>query len=131
MSGGNIHCGSFTGNDKSGSALEGVLAALSEQAGDIVQEIRTGLDEGDYVLIPETRAVQLLPLLRSYRQALISEMGHEDWARETAAEESAGMDSIKAKWGAGRGWRLYCVTDLIRACEASIAQHEVICVAFS
>jgi hypothetical protein len=107
------------------------MAALSEQAGDIVQEIRRGLDRGDYVLIPEARAAQLLPLLQSYRHVLIAAIGHDDWARETAAEESAGMDSIEAKWGAGRGWRLYCVTDLIRACEASIAQHEVICVAFS
>lgn len=128
MAGLNISCGTFSGEDKSGSALEGVLDALPHAPRDLVQRIKSGFDKSDHVLISEEQAAVLLPLLMEYRKRLVKDIGHEDWVAETNAEETAGLDSVAAKWGAGRGWRLYCTTDLIRACETSLAEHQPIAI---
>ena|SRR6266849_3688780 len=131
MAGGYIHCGTFSGSDKSGSALEGVLNSLPDEAGHIRQAIEAQLDDKQqFALIPEQQASQLLPLLLSYREQLVLQIGHEDWKRETETEERAGLDSIELKWRSGRGWKLYCATDLIGACNASLAQHEPIWITF-
>jgi hypothetical protein len=131
LSGLNIHCGSFQGEDKSGSALEGVLAALSDAPSGLIDSIKLGFENDKYVLVSEEQVRLLLPLLVSYRKRLIADIGHEDWWKEAVAEDDAGLNSVKAKWGAGRGWRLYCVTDLIRACETSMAEHEPIAIVLS
>jgi hypothetical protein len=127
MGGLNISAGSFQGADKSGSAFEGVLDAL-EGDPDLIEEIRSGFDDAEYLLISEEQVARLLPLLVSYRKKLVSEIGHDDWSREAEAEEAAGLDATEAKWGAGRGWKLYCVTDLIRACEIGLLEHEPVAV---
>lgn|SRR5512138_1325367 len=121
-----ISSGSFRGGDKSGSAFEGVLDAL-EGNPDLIEEIRSGFD-AEYLLISEEQAGRLLPLLVSYMKKLISEIGHDDWSKEAEAEEAAGLDATEAKWGAGRGWKLYCVTDLIRACEVGLVEHQPVAV---
>jgi hypothetical protein len=120
----NIYCGSFKGQEKSGSALEGVLDALDAPA--CVVDAMSGFINGEYMLIPEETAKLLLPLLAAYRSRLIADIGHDDWKKEARAEEEAGLDRVEARHGESRGWRLYCVTDLIRACETSIAEHEEI-----
>lgn len=131
MSGGNINCGSFQGEDKSGSAFEGVLNDITHLNGQLIEDIRAGLEEAEYVLISEQQAELLVPMLRKYRDQLISKIGHDNWAREVQAEEEAGMDPVTGKWGESCGWRLYCANNLIKACEASAADHEPICVVFS
>ena len=131
MAGGEITCGSFQGQDKSGSAVEGVLLAVLPQNEPVVSAILSALDEQDYVLIEEQVAKILLPVLRKYREQLVSEIGHDSWATELAVEEVAGMDPARGKWGESSGWRLYCVADLIQACETSLTEHQPICIAFS
>ena len=132
MSGGVIICQGFTGNDKSGSAYEGVLDALSVAGSNVVLELKAALDEApEYILISSEQAAQMRPLLVSYHRQLVTEIGHNDWMREVEAEEEAGMDSNEAKCGTSRGWRLYCVTDLLHACAISVAKHEPVCIAFS
>jgi len=107
-----------------------VLSSLPDEAKEPAQKILAGLGK-EYVLISEEKAAQLLPFLQWYRKKLVSEIDHEDWVRETEIEEGSGMDSVQAKWGAGRGWKLYCVTDLIEACKISAVEHQPICVSFS
>ena len=128
MAGLNISCGTFYGDDKSGSAFEGVLDALSDAPAELVRSIKEGFDGGDHVLISEKQAASLLPLLVEYRARLVNEMGHEDWASEVAAEEAAELDPTGGKWAASRGWRLYCTTNLIRACQTSAVEHEPIAI---
>lgn len=130
MGGLHISCGSFTGRDKSGSAIEGVLGALENPPAGLVREITSGFDSNDYILITPEQAAALLPFLVTYRTHLVAEIGHEDPFKAIAAEVAAGADPTKAKWGGGRGWRLYCVDDLIVACEASGAEHQPIVVAY-
>jgi hypothetical protein len=109
-----------------------VLHLLPSDAGALVKEILAQLDEPgrQHVLIWEQQALQLLPMLEAYREQLILQIGHDDWQRETILEEESGMDSVDAKWGAGRGWRLFCVTDLILACKTCLVEHQPICIAF-
>jgi hypothetical protein len=131
MAGGNISCGSFQGEDKSGSAFEGVLNDITHLDGSLIEDIRSGLEEAEYVLISEQQAELLLPMLLKYRDQLISQIGHENWGREVQTEEEAGMDPVAGKWGESRGWRLYCANNLIKACQASADENESICVVFS
>jgi len=128
LSGLNISCGSFRGRDKSGSAFEAVLDALNGAPTGLIDNIKSGFDDNEYVLIPEEQANLLLPLLIAYRKRLVADIGHDDWTKEAAAEDARGIDFVKAKWGEGRGWRLYCATDLICACETSLVEHETIAV---
>lgn len=128
MSGLNISCGSFRGNDKSGSAFEAVLDALDGAPSDPISTIKLGFDDKEHVLIPEEQAKILLPLLVVYWRHPVADIGHDDWTMEASAEDAAGLDFVKAKWGASRGWHLYCTKDLIRAGETSLAEHEPIAV---
>lgn len=116
MSGGEVSCGSFSGLDKSASAIEGVLETLiqKELGSDVAMEVRTLLDRAEemYIEIPTGLAARLLPHLRRYRKLLVDEIGHDDWSREALAEDEAGLDGIEAKWGKSRGWKLYCATDM-------------------
>ena len=135
MSGGEIYCGSFSGEDKSASAFEGVLKDMARLrlAPDTVGQLQALLDSGEemHIEIPAPLAEELFPALLEYRQALVADIGHNDWMREAESEDDAGMDGIEAKWGASRGWRLYCATDLVRACEVSTAENEPIYLSFS
>jgi hypothetical protein len=128
MGGLHISCGSFSGEDKSGSAFEGVLGALQDAPAGFIADITAGFEDSEYVLIPADKAAVLLPLVVAFRERLVSEIGHDDWWKETLEEEKAGLKPVDAKWGAGRGWRLYCATDLIRACEVSSVEQEPVLV---
>lgn len=130
MAGGNIGCGSFQGQDKSGSALEAVLDALAPQADEWVTAAKQQLDTADYVLIDVDHAAGLLPFLKAYHTQLIADIGHDDWARAVRDEEAA-LGPTAAKWGVGKGWRLYCVVDLISACELAAMEQQPVCIAFS
>ncbi|WP_010175810.1 hypothetical protein [Pseudomonas sp. PAMC 25886] len=130
MAGGDIGCGSFQGSDKSGSAFEAVLDALPLQARDWVEAARQQLDTADVVLLEVDHAQGLLPFLQDYQTRLIAEIGHDDWER-AARDEAASLDDVAAKWGAGQGWRLYCVRDLVRACEQAAVEQQPVYIAFS
>lgn len=123
MSGLNIHCGSFQGAEKSGSAINGVLKALPGNLRELAQSIDFQFESAEYARISVEQTVSLLPALVAYRHYLLEQIGHDDWWKKTMEEEAAGLEPVKAKWGDGLGWRLYCVTDLIKACEASQAEN--------
>ena len=123
MSGLNIHCGSFQGDEKSGSAINGVLKALPKIPKELVQSIDSQFESAEFALISVEQTVPLLPALVSYRHQLLEQIGHDDWWKKAMEEDAAGLEPVRAKWGDGLGWRLYCVTDLIKACEASQAQN--------
>jgi hypothetical protein len=128
MSGLNISCGEFRADEKSGSAFERVLCELPGISDASRQEILAGFDEAEFILIAWDVAIKLIPQLRDYRDSLVSEIGHSDFLREIDREESAGICSVKLKWGEGRGWRLYCAINLLAACEHSAVSLEPVAV---
>jgi len=128
MSGLNISCGAFQAGEKSGTAIERVLRELRELSDESRDEILAGFDEGEFTLIPPDIATELVPRIRNYRDALISEIGHDDFLREMTREENLGICSVKLKWGEGRGWRLYCAVNLLAACEHSAVSREPVAI---
>jgi hypothetical protein len=114
-----------------GSALDRVLHALDDAPAGLIDEIQAAFGNNEYVLISEAQAALLLPLLVAHRKQLVADIGHKDWFAEAVAESKTGLDPKEAKWGKGRGWRLFCVTDLVRACETSLAEHQEIAIVVS
>lgn len=127
MAGISFTCGSFRGPEKTGSAITGVMDHLECAPLDLIQEVKEVAGRG-YGFITEQHARALLPHLLDYRARLVADIGHDDWTKEDKSEVAAGLDPVRAKWGAGRGWRLLCTTDLIRACETSLAEGQPITV---
>jgi hypothetical protein len=137
MAGGEIICGSFNGKAESGSAYRGVLYALEKKANAEAKKTIRRLkkpfgrkQDPDHVEILRPEAKILQTLLIDYKKELIKSIGHRDWSKATAEEEDAGLDTTEAQWGKGKGWQLYCVTDLIAACRRSVAEDESIHIVF-
>ena len=124
MGGKRIDCGTFSGEDKSGSPLFEVLKELRDAPADVVGAIDGAFGHQDYALISESDARRLLPSLIAYRTHLISEIGHDSWRQEAIGEIRAGMDPSEAREGASRGWRLACTDDLIGACKTSLLERQ-------
>lgn len=110
--------------------MEAVLVALPLQARELVENVKQQLDTADFVLIDVVQAKSLLPFLQVYQAQLIAEIGHDDWVRATQEEESS-LEPVAGKWGSGTGWRLYCLQDLVGACENALVEVEPVCIAFS
>ena len=122
MGGINIHCSDFVGRDKSGSAFEGVLASLVKMAKPpelaILTRIQSNFEQAsDHLLIEPSDAGNLISLLSLYRSAL------ED---EIAPITEQALDPADAKYGAGTGWRYYCVLDLERAFAIAVAESTAV-----
>jgi hypothetical protein len=140
MSGGYIHCGTFMGSDKSGSAISGVIDALPDfiPAADrpsflrsVIDPIREALNAGqEYILIEPAIAEQLTPVLESFYARLGQELGSPEPWYAPSRDEEAGIDPLEAKWGKGKGWQYYCADDLLKACRVSVDCGEPICVTF-
>ncbi len=128
MSGLNISCGEFQADEKSGFPFERVLSALPGISGETREQILAGFDDGESTLIAPELAIELIPQLRDYRDALVSEIGHSDFLQEMNREEASGVCSVKLKWGEGRGWRLYCAVNLLAACEHSALSRQPVVV---
>jgi hypothetical protein len=128
MSGLNISCGEFQADEKSGTAFERVLGELPGVSGDTRQAILAGFNDGEFTLITPDVAIELISQLRDYCDSLVSEIGHGDFLREMNREERSGICSVKLKWGDGRGWRLYCATNLLAACEHSAISHQPVAI---
>ena len=128
MGGLNISCGNFLGEDKSGSAFEVVLSQLDGVDPFVKDKLLSGFNDEEYVLIETQISSLLVEPLRLYRDGLIKDIGHDDWLRETLLEESNGGNPTDLKWGEGRGWRLYCAENLLRACQHSAASEEPVVV---
>ena len=122
MGGINIHCGTFSGRDQSGSAFEGVLAAVKPIADGwaraAIERIESELMlASNFILISPADATVLFPLIQRYKAVLERDLGQARTLDELLRhdEEITGLDATEAKAGKGIGWQYYCVVDLERA----------------
>lgn len=143
MGGATIQCADFEGNDKAGSPVVSVLdqaflAAFGfkrrgrlarrlgrffgERASAEREEVERAIldvmyeEEGE---IPSSVAERLLPHLRNYQLSLLHQLNIPNTAEAIWPHVSA---SIAAKYGkrVDAGWHLYCLHDLVHACEKSV-----------
>lgn len=131
MGGINIYGGSFSGDDKSGSAFEGVLAGMeslgSAAEGGTIASIRAALSEAeDHVVIETVDVRRLLPLLRTYAAAVEGQLTvpgdpFDQMARD---EQASPGRTTELQYGEGLGWRAWCARDLLRAFETADAESE-------
>src|SRR5687767_12921583 len=121
MGGGYISCGEFMGDDKSGSAFEGVLrgipivltaeegTAFSEQvAAPLLQALHEGGEQ--FEISPEMVSHLLQPLTR-YHAHLDETLGHPHPYDAPELDRERGLDMTDAKYGDGPGWQFYCTHD--------------------
>jgi hypothetical protein len=129
MGGGYISCGKFLGDDKSGSALQGVLRAIvlrlppecvADFDKDVASPLLSSLDQGmaEFEISPRMVA-RLVGPLTDYHAYLDEILGHPDPEEAPELDRMQGLDMTKAKYGAGLGWQFTCTYDLLRACEVS------------
>ena len=131
MGGINIRCGSFSGTDKSGSALGGVLrdmaAVASAEESAVLGRLTAAFDAAsEYIFIEADDARRLLPLLRRYSDKVDAQLPVPgDPLDQIAREEGRGdVDLTELKYGAGLGWRAYCARDLLRAFEGQSRSYS-------
>lgn len=140
MGGGYIHCDGFSGDDKSGSAMSGVLKELPSQLPEserdsFVNELITPLqrqlaETGEYFLIPPASSKRMLPLVDSLFEKYRQRFGDGDACDTIAVDDESGLDPLEAKWGKGAGWRHYCLNDLRKALRRSIDSDSDVCISF-
>ena len=126
-----IRCGTFSGKDKSGSALSGVLAGMQpiDDADALAAMARLDMSlevASSYVLIAPDDATVLLPCLRRFRtelEQLIAPI-RDPFVAMKNDEMVDGLDSGTAKYGTGKGWQYYCALDLEQAFEISVAEQQ-------
>jgi hypothetical protein len=131
MGGINVHCGSFSGDDKSCSAFKGVLRGMDEMGTElersVIARINTALDQAnDYILIEPADARTLLPLLRRFAARVDSQLaipGDPFDQMDRDARACPGGE-VNLKYGEGLGWRAWCVRDLLRAFEVADTESE-------
>jgi hypothetical protein len=131
MGGINIYCGSFSGEDRSGSAFESVLMEMNFMASafeaETIGRLKTDLGKAsDHLLIQACDAKSLLLLTRRYCDAINAQLAIPGDPRDQMARDEARnkVDSTELKYGAGVGWRAYCANDLLKAFEVAEAEAE-------
>ena len=131
MGGINIYCGNFEGEDKSGSAVEGVLSGVEEMAYTLqrttIARIKAALLEADdHMVIAPGDARLLLPLLRQYSTSLDAQLVTPgDPLDQMRRDERQFPDRItELQYGESLGWRAYCASDLTKAFEVADAESE-------
>jgi hypothetical protein len=128
------------GDDKSGSALSGVLSdmlrVLSDAEADafykqVYRPLLEAIENGEQEIQIDANSVSALvgPLGR-YHAELDKELGHPIPCEAPEIDRQRGMDMTRAKWGDGLGWQFYCTNDLLRACEISRMTGEPITLSF-
>jgi hypothetical protein len=131
MGGINIYCGSFEGEDKSGSPFQAVLAAMDKMASaperSIIARILAAMpQEDDHLLIAPDDARALLPLLRRYAAEVDRQLSTPgDPFDQMTKDERASPDQItELQYGDSVGWLAYCASDLLKAFETADAEEE-------
>lgn len=122
-----IRCGSFEGRDKSGSALDGVLADLIPRANprelESIARIQANLEVAcDHIFIDSAEAGELLGLLHAYRESIEKAIAPVTDPYSLMEIDEKVLDPTEAKYGAGIGWRYYCAVDLEAAFVTSIKE---------
>jgi hypothetical protein len=147
MAGGYISCGEFVGDDKSGSAILGVVDDIRHLPGWDAESPMADVIDGIYAFVsgesvpPQAwseaieitpkEILDLVPYLEQCRTNLIDTLGTSDPVKAIAREqESSNLDPSALKWGKGAGWRLYCVIDLLRAAEHASRTAESVFIEF-
>lgn len=140
MGGGHISCGDFTGEDKSGSAIFGVLDELplcvSEQeritfVSEVIEPLHRQLDEtGEYFLIERDAAIRMQPAVESLFVRFKEQYGDATVWDAIEQDDKSTLDLTDVKWGKGAGWQYYCVTDLRIAIKQCIETDVPVCVTF-
>jgi hypothetical protein len=140
MAGGYIQCGDFLGDDKSGSAISGVLDALPECVPEedrdefvesILDPLRLSMEEcDDHILIEPDVASRIADAVDRLYDRYGSELGNPEPMNAPQMDEERGLDATKAKWGDGIGWRYYCLHDLRQALRISIESQEPVAIHF-
>ena len=108
MGGINIYCGLFRGEEKSGSAFEGVLAEMETVASAaeaaVIARLKLALNNAsDHIIIQAADARLLQPLLRRCHESLDSKLvvpGHP--FDQMARDEAQGGKPTALKYGAAR-----------------------------
>jgi hypothetical protein len=110
------------------AATRAVLARLSESV-EVMLQTQTPTE----TQIPPNDALVLLPDVRRYRAELEQRLGpirDPHTAIHNDAVEGEGLEMQTArkysKYGAGLGWQYFCVLDLERAFETSIADQKAV-----
>lgn len=131
MGGINIYCGSFEGEDKSGSAFEAVMSGMSEDASaaerSILNRVTAAMAEGeDHMLIAPEDTRALLPLLRRYAAQISSQLARPDDPLDQMArdEQASPGRTTELQYGESLGWRAYCARDLLQAFETADTEGE-------
>ncbi|HEY2709391.1 MAG TPA: hypothetical protein VGI95_15180 [Caulobacteraceae bacterium] len=131
MGGINIYCGSFEGEDKSGSPFQAVLAAMDKMASaperSIIARILAAMpQEDDHLLIAPDDARALAPLLRRYAAQIDGQLASPgDPFDQMTRDERASPDRItELQYGESVGWLAYCAQDLLQAFETAVAEQE-------
>lgn len=139
MGGGYISCGKWRGDDKSGSAIDGVFSALrpffSEDTAAHFDRnealAKDGFQRGEQEFsLPIDLAAKLIEPLEKYYEELGKKLGHPDPGDAPELDRATGMDMARAKWGEGDGWRYYCAHDLLEACRHAVNTNTPIVVGF-
>lgn len=154
MGGATIQCGGFEGNDKAGSPVVSVLdhAFRAEfgrkRRGRLTRRIASllgtrstkELDETECAIlevmyneegeIQPSVAARLLPHLEAYQDALLGQLKVENTLEAIRPHLAV---STAAKYGRRRdpGWHLYCLLDLVPACQMSISSGKPVQVIWS
>ena len=118
MAGGYITCGTFLGDDKSGSAISGVFTTLPEcvpesERANLVSKALDPLAEyleehEDHFLIESATASILLEPVEALYSKYAEELGHPEPFDAPQIDKDRGLSPSDAKWGQGIGWRYYC-----------------------
>lgn len=131
MSGINIYGGSFSGDDKSGSAFEGVLAGMetlgSAEERATIAGIRAALSEAEDHIVVETADVRrLLPMLRKYAAELEGQLAvpGDPFDQMSRDDQASPGRATELQYGEELGWRAWCARDLLRAFETADAESE-------
>jgi hypothetical protein len=140
MAGGYISCGTFYGDDKSGSAFLGLLEGIAErlpptQAAEfrvtVIDPIMdTELPEEQALTLSAEVVAKLEGYLGAYYEYLGEQLGHPLPHEAPDLDQQAGLDPTEAKWGKGLGWKYYCAHDLLQACGESHRTGEPIILSF-
>ena len=128
-----VECDDFYGEDKSCSALKGVVEALrarsdlGAEARKAIERLATHINQpiGEFS-ITSTDVSVLLPHFRAYFDELRTKLNGPPPEEAPDYDFKAGLDLTEAKWGAGDGWRYLCLYDVCRAAEVSLRTRKPI-----
>src|SRR5215467_6233787 len=109
MGGGYISCGDFEGEDKSGSAINGVFDAIASMLpaeerrqwqSNFLAALEGNLEE-QQMIIPSQLVRLLIDPLRAYYADLGAKLGNPHPADAPIMDFQRGLNPTEAKWGAG------------------------------